>query len=106
MRANNSSAFNYRHTPGGTRLSAHSGGMAVDINPLYNPYVIYNSDPLYVLPAAGEPYTDREAEFEGKITTEDPCYKLFIEHGFSWGGNWSKPTDYQHFEKVPVETEE
>lgn len=106
MADNNTSCFNYRTVSGSSVLSLHAQGYAIDINPLYNPYVIYNSDPLYVLPAAGEPYTDREAEFEGKITTEDPCYKLFIEHGFSWGGNWSKPTDYQHFEKVPVETEE
>ena len=51
MRANNSSAFNYRHTPGGTRLSAHSRGMAVDINPLYNPYVKSYPDRVYVAPA-------------------------------------------------------
>ena len=51
MRANNSSAFNYRHTPGGTRLSAHSRGMAVDINPLYNPYVKHYPDRVYVAPA-------------------------------------------------------
>ena len=43
---------------------------------------------------------------EGKITTEDPCYQLFIEHGFTWGGSWSKPTDYQHFEKVPADVEQ
>ena len=39
MTANNSSCFNYRPIAGTTRLSAHSRGMAIDINPLYNPYV-------------------------------------------------------------------
>lgn len=37
MAANNSSAFNYRITTGSTKLSAHARGLAVDINPLYNP---------------------------------------------------------------------
>jgi hypothetical protein len=26
------------------------------------------------------------------------CYKLFIKHGFSWGGAWRTMKDYQHFE--------
>ena len=26
--------------------------------------------------------------------------KLFIEHGFTWGGNWNSSKDYQHFQKV------
>lgn len=39
MRANNSSAFNFRFVAGTGVLSSHSRGMAVDINPLYNPYV-------------------------------------------------------------------
>lgn len=106
MADNNTCCFNYRTISGTEELSLHAYGYAIDINPLYNPYVIYNSDPLYVLPANAQAYTDREAEFEGKITTEDPCYQLFIEHGFTWGGSWDTPTDYQHFEKVPAEMEQ
>ena len=34
-----------------------------------------------------------------KIKKGDLCYQLFIEHGFSWGGNWRTTKDYQHFEK-------
>jgi hypothetical protein len=34
-----------------------------------------------------------------KITKGDLCYKLFIKHGFSWGGEWKSKKDYQHFEK-------
>ena len=37
MVANNTSCFNFRRVQGSTRLSAHSRGMAVDINPLYTP---------------------------------------------------------------------
>ena len=39
MAANNTSCFNFRRVQGSTRPSAHSRGMAVDINPLYNPFV-------------------------------------------------------------------
>ena len=99
MRANNSSAFNYRHTPGGTRLSAHSRGMAVDINPLYNPYVKHYPDRTYVAPATARDYVNRYGAFPYKIEREDLCCRLFLEHGFEWGGDYKTIKDYQHFEK-------
>lgn len=33
------------------------------------------------------------------IDKNDPLYKIFMKHGWSWGGNWSNKKDYQHFEK-------
>lgn len=40
MAANNTSCFNFRMMTGSrTRVSKHGLGMAIDINPLYNPYV-------------------------------------------------------------------
>lgn len=39
MEANNTSAFNYRTVEGRDELSKHALGMAIDINPLMNPYV-------------------------------------------------------------------
>lgn len=38
---NNTSCFNYRVVAGSTKLSRHALGMAIDINPFYNPYVTY-----------------------------------------------------------------
>ena len=99
MRANNSSAFNYRHTPGGTRLSAHSRGMAVDINPLYNPYVKNYPDRVYVAPATARDYVNRYGAFPYKIDRDDLCCRLFLERGFEWGGDYKTIKDYQHFEK-------
>lgn len=100
MLANNSSAFNFRFVAGTTTLSNHSQGLAIDINPLYNPYVKARADgSLYVSPEAGRPYADRSATFNYKIDHSDLCYKLFIAHGFEWGGNWTSLKDYQHFEK-------
>lgn len=100
MQANNTSCFCYRTTPGGKRLSKHAQGLAVDINPLYNPYVRrQKSGTTIVQPKTARPYTDRSRKFRYKIDKGDLCYRLFIEHGFAWGGNWLSLKDYQHFEK-------
>ena len=96
MAANNSSCFNYRQaTNSSTKLSAHARGMAVDINPLQNPYVKGEE----VLPESAQEYADRSVDFPHKITDEDLCCKLFRAHGFQWGGAWNSVKDYQHFEK-------
>jgi len=34
------------------------------------------------------------------IRKGDLCYQLFIDHGFTWGGEWKSLKDYQHFQKV------
>lgn len=100
MVANNSSAFNFRFISGTTKLSNHSKGMAIDINPLYNPYVKQRADgSLYVEPEEGRAYADRSKTYNYKIEKGDLCYRLFIEHGFTWGGEWISLKDYQHFEK-------
>ena len=89
---------------GTTKLSKHAYGLAVDINPFYNPYVRYNEDgSLHIDPAGSEPYADRTAAFPYKIDENDLCLKLFKEHGFTWGGDWNSMKDYQHFQKNPDE---
>ena len=100
MRANNSSCFNFRPVTGGRKVSKHGMGAAVDINPLYNPYVRVRDDGTsHVEPATAGAYTDRNADFPYKITSGDLCVRLFKEHGFRWGGDWKSLKDYQHFEK-------
>lgn len=103
MMDNNTSCFNYRVVDGTTNLSKHALGCAIDINPFYNPYVVFNKDgsgETYISPKGSEPYTDRSLDFPYKIDENDLCYKLFIEHGFTWGGNWNSCKDYQHFQIV------
>ena len=95
MEADNTSCFNYRRKTGMRELSKHALGLAVDINPLENPYV----RPSRVRPAGGAAYADRTKDFPHKIDKSDLCYRLFREHGFSWGGSWRSVQDYQHFEK-------
>ncbi len=100
MRANNSSAFNFRFAAGSTKvLSSHSKGMAIDINPLYNPYVKVRDGYTIVQPSTARQYVDRSADFRYKIVAGDLCHRLFLEHGFEWGGAWRSLKDYQHFEK-------
>lgn len=102
MEHNNTSCFNYRVVDGTDHLSKHAYGLAIDINPFYNPYVVYNKDgsgETYISPKGSEVYADRTKDFPYKIDENDLCYKLFTEHGFTWGGNWNSSKDYQHFEK-------
>ena len=103
MLDNNTSCFNYRVVDGTTTLSKHALGCAIDINPFYNPYIIYNkngSGETYISPKGSEIYADRSQDFPYKIDENDLCYRLFTEHGFTWGGNWNSTKDYQHFQIV------
>lgn len=99
MQANNTSAFNFRQASGIRRLSRHAEGMAIDINPLYNPLVKHREGYTRVYPSNATPYIDRTKEFPYKIEKGDLCYRLFKQHGFRWGGDWKSSKDYQHFEK-------
>lgn len=100
MEANNTSAFNYRTISGSDKLSNHSYGMAVDLNPKYNPYVKRKGDGSVICqPESGRAYADRTKEFDYKIDENDLAYQLFTQAGFTWGGDWNSVKDYQHFEK-------
>ena len=104
MCADNTSCFNYRVVEGSTSLSKHARGLAIDVNPFYNPYIVFGkgeggSD--YISPPGSEIYADRLAFFAYKIDENDLCYRLFKAHGFVWGGDWNSCKDYQHFQKVP-----
>ncbi len=103
MLDNNTSCFNYRVVDGTSSLSKHAIGCAIDINPFYNPYVVFNKDgsgETYISPKGSEIYADRSQNFPYKIDENDLCYQLFKEHGFTWGGNWNSCKDYQHFQKA------
>ncbi len=100
--ANNTSCFNYRIAAGDSgNLSYHALGKAIDINPLYNPYIWTDQEgKVRCDPIEGEAYMDREEEYPYKIQEEDLCCRLFKEHGFLWGGSWQGgEKDYMHFSK-------
>jgi hypothetical protein len=96
MADNNTSAFNYRKMSGGSgKLSRHSYGVAIDINPIQNPYVKNG----LVDPVAGQAFVNRSQVLPGMITKDDIVYQAFSSRGWSWGGDWGSLKDYQHFEK-------
>jgi len=95
MTANNTSCFCYRVVAGSNHLSKHARGLAIDINPLYNPCVKGHR----VQPEAGRPYANRSRAYPYKITRGDLLWRLFTERGFKWGGAWRLLKDWQHFEK-------
>lgn len=100
MRDNNTSCFNQRKTTAGAGISKHSFGMAVDINPKYNPYYKMRPNGKTVIrPKGSEEFTDRSENLPYMIRKGDACYRLFKQHGFYWGGEWARGKDYQHFEK-------
>jgi hypothetical protein len=99
MTANNTSCFCYRQIAGSKRLSKHSQGLAVDINPLYNPCVRTVDGKKDISPKAGAQWADRSVPSSYRLVPGDLCHRLFLQHGFKWGGSWKSLKDYQHFEK-------
>jgi hypothetical protein len=98
MEDNNSSCFNYRKIAGSNLLSLHGLGMAIDINPVQNPYLILNKEnaSINVFPKEGINYLNRNKDYIGKV---EPIVEIFKQHGFKvWGGDWSEPIDYHHFQ--------
>lgn len=101
MRANNTSAFNYRTVAGTHRLSKHAMGLAIDINPRINPYI--NTKGI-LTPANAKAYRCRnKKKCKGKyarymIQPGSKITRLFKKYGFTWGGDWKYSKDYQHFQ--------
>ena len=94
MQANNTSAFNCREVAGKPGVwSNHALGLAVDLNPLMNPYVSGS----FVDPPEGAEYLDRDEVRLGMVVAGDPAVQAFIAMGWRWGGNWTGLKDYQHF---------
>ena len=96
MKKDNTSCFNYRTVAGTNTISNHGYGLAIDINPVENPYVVGD----HISPRNGRAYADRSKDFPHKIDKNDLCYKLFHKAGFFWGGDWNYTKDYQHFQKT------
>lgn len=119
MFANNTSAFNCRLTSSGSRLSDHSSGEAIDVNPLQNPYVrndvvlpragfafrkpsVHKRDSWrlkLILKELGSSYIGKP-ERAGIVVDDDVVVRAFDAIGWKWGGRWPGPAkDYQHFSK-------
>jgi D-alanyl-D-alanine carboxypeptidase len=90
----NTSAFNCRNVTGGTGWSEHAYGRAIDIDPIENPYVYPGGR---VTHAASRRYVDRSHHRRGMAYHGGVLVRAFAAVGWKWGGDWPRPTDYQHF---------
>lgn len=98
MADNNTSGYNCRQASGSSRLSSHARGIAIDVNPLINPYVWRKG----TSPPGGQAW-DEPAEREaqrgqaGLILPDSALVSAFKAKGWVWGGSWTSSKDYQHF---------
>lgn len=102
MADNNTSAFNDRLVPGTARISLHAYGVAIDLNPVQNPFIVRSGAGFSVHPATAADYLNRNLHRPGKPERPgmaEEVVEIFARNGFTvWGGNWDDPIDYQHFD--------
>lgn len=83
------SSFYWRKVRGANRQSAHSYGIAIDINTEYSNYWLWSN------PKCSETDT---LKYENRIPLK--IVEIFEKHGFIWGGRWYH-YDTMHFEYRP-----
>ncbi|HFU77057.1 MAG TPA: M15 family peptidase [Epsilonproteobacteria bacterium] len=104
MKNNNTSAFNCRLMTGSSsKWSNHSYGLAIDINPLINPYLSKhgNVSPKNAKRFVLRKHTSNNVFDKAKLVKGDTTIKVFKHYGFIWGGDWKSIKDFQHFEYKP-----
>ncbi len=94
MADNNSSGFNYRTISGTDRLSVHSFGAAIDINPRLNPWMRRREQGMLIDP----PGATYNPEVPGTFFEQHPVVLFLQARGWTWCGEWTDK-DYHHFEK-------
>ena len=102
MADNNTSAFNVRNIVGGDIISLHAYGLAIDVNPVQNPFAKRSGATLTFSPPSGTENANRLNDRPGKparFGMAETVIDIFADHGFlDWGGYWDDPIDYQHFQ--------
>ena len=83
------STFYWRKVRGANRQSAHSYGIAIDINTSFSNYWLWTNP--------GKSETER-LRYENRIPLE--IVEVFEKYGFIWGGRWYH-YDTMHFEYRP-----
>ncbi len=84
MKANNSSGFNCRTVVGNPyRQSPHSYGIAIDVNPVQNPYRDVNGR---WWPSNGTSYIDRTPRRFGMLTRDSYLTRSLRSDDYFWGG--------------------
>ncbi len=78
----------------GDDFSQHAYGLAIDVNPVQNPFVTADG---FVRNTEARPYVDRSKDLTGMIHAGDVVVRSFAAIGWEWGGFWSGGKDYMHF---------
>jgi len=92
MQANNTYSFCYRNVS----YSKHAFGLAIDINPYFNP-VIWKKGYEYRL---NKPIgTHYDVSRPGTFFASSPVVMKFEEYGMRWGHSFTRNYDNHHFEK-------
>ncbi len=101
IEADNTSAHNCRSLTGSSKKwSNHAYGMAIDINPIENPYI---SRTGRISHKASLPYRKRAhvpsrgLADKAMALKDDKVVHIFKKYGWKWGGEWTGIKDYQHF---------
>lgn len=96
MKANNSYGFCYRDIMNTNKKSKHSIGMAIDINPVFNPI-------RWKAPNKHRPNIPEGAVLDttvnGTLYPGHPVVNEMKRLGFRWGNQFKKYSDDHHFEK-------
>jgi D-alanyl-D-alanine carboxypeptidase len=94
IEADNTSAFNCRAATGSGNWSNHAYGLAIDVNPIENPYVSGGTSSH----RASAQYLDRSRHRPGTAYEGGVLVEAFRSAGWGWGGSWGGSVrDYQHF---------
>ncbi len=70
--------YNFRPMRGGSQLSMHSYGIAIDLDPDGNPF--------------HKPWKHDAGMMPGEVVD------IFLAHGWTWGGLWKSSPDPMHFQ--------
>lgn len=92
MQANNTYSFCYRNVS----YSKHARGLAIDINPCFNPVIWKKGYEYRTNKPIGAHYDPRVA---GTFTASNPVVIKFEELGMRWGHNFTRNYDNHHFER-------
>jgi hypothetical protein len=79
-------------------FSSHAYGIAIDVNAMTNPY----HDTKGWWPAGSD--GSRDGAAPGLLTADSDAVKVFMRHGWIWGGLLDPP-DYMHFGKITLGAE-
>jgi D-alanyl-D-alanine carboxypeptidase-like protein len=98
LAVDNTAGFNCRYAvaSGPKRWSVHAYGLAIDIDPVENPYL----EGGRVHPRAGRAFLNRSRVRPGMAVRGGVLVHAFAAVGWEWGGRWTGSPDYQHFSKT------